>query len=65
MMCKLLQETVDINGACEMLGCSRTHLIRLRKAGELPYTIHARKVRFYIDGIDAYCDRQREKAFKK
>lgn len=65
MVCKLLQETVSIEDACKMLGCSQSHLYWLRKAGELPYIVHAKKVRIYVDGIEAYCDRQREKAFKK
>lgn len=65
MICKLLQETVSIYDACKMLGCGRAYLYRLKNSGELPYTMHAGKVRIYVDGIEAYCDRQREKAFKK
>lgn len=60
----LLQETVGYKDACEMMGCSKSYLHALKKAGELPYIVHAGKVRFYIDGIEAYGERLKKQAYQ-
>ena len=61
----LLQETLNYADACAALDCSRSYLQKLKNAGELPYIIHAGKVRFYVEGIDAYCERLKTKAFRR
>lgn len=64
MRSPLLQETLDYAAACEALGCSRSYLLKLKNAGKLPYVVHAGKVRFYADGITAYCERLKSEAMR-
>ena len=62
---RLSQETVPYTGAMEMLECSRCKICELCKSGELVSIIHAGKRRIYIDSIEAYSVRIREKAMKE
>lgn len=64
MISPLLQETLTYAEACKALGCSRSYIQKLKNAGELPYIIHAGKVRFYAEGIDAYCERLKAQAMR-
>lgn len=64
MKSRLIQETVPYEEAMEMLECGRTMIYQLCKSGELASVIHAGKRRIYIDSIDAYSDRVRERAMK-
>ena len=63
MKSRLIQETVSYEGACEMLDCGKNTILNLCKAGELASTIHAGRRRIYIDSIEEYANRVREKAF--
>lgn len=63
MKSRLIQETVSYDGACEMLDCGKNTILNLCKAGELASTIHAGRRRIYIDSIEEYANRVREKAF--
>lgn len=62
---RLIQETVPYKGAMDMLECSRGKICELCKSGELVSIIHAGKRRIYIDSIEAYSVRIREKAMKE
>lgn len=63
MKSRLIQETVSYEGACEMLDCGKNTVHNLCKAGELASVIHAGRRRIYIDSIEEYANRVREKAF--
>ncbi len=48
----------------EMLECGRSMIYQLCKSGELASIIHAGKRRIYIDSIEAYSNRIRDRAMK-
>lgn len=62
MKSRLIQETVGYDEACEVLEMGRNKILELCEKGDLAYTIHAGRKRIYLDSIEEYSERVREKA---
>lgn len=60
----ILYETVDYDGACKRLGCSRSTVARLAKEKKIPSFVIAGKRRFPTQGLDDYVNKLVEDSMK-
>lgn len=62
MAINLVQATCDYPTACQLLDCGEATIRKLCKSGELSCMRHGRKMRIFLDSIDAYTQRAHEHA---
>ena len=61
----LIQNTVDYAQACTLLELSEGTIRKLCQSGELACIRHGKKMRIFIDSIEAYNKREHERALKE
>lgn len=60
----LIQNSVDYAQASVMLECCENTVRKLCQTGELACARHGKKMRIFIDSIEAYNQRMHERALK-
>lgn len=62
MESNFVQATCDYSTACKLLDCGESTVRRLCQQGELTCIRHGRKMRIFLDSIDAYTQRAHDRA---
>lgn len=62
MESNFVQATCDYPTACKLLDCGESTVRRLCQQGELTCIRHGRKMRIFLDSIDAYTQRVHDRA---